>query len=239
MEQNDELKSEISEEAEVMIEAMEDAAPADETMPVGRFNLEICPNCLEPNDEDLAVCPFCGQPLTPGAEIDPAVMAEDEKTLKANREAAVSEEKEEKKPQENGFRRIMPWLGLYLIYYAVTGVFETAHNEELKDVKLAYLSWVIWAAAGILMGWPLIKKGWNKIHPAPEKPEETSDAPETEASGPAEYEEEVPDEADEEADEDENSDETPDAEEESYPDFEVDDAPDEAPSEEDDGQPEA
>ena len=97
-------------------------------LPEGRYNLEICPNCLEPNDEDLAVCRYCGQPLSPDAEvIDTAALPEDEKTLAENRAAAVPEKKPQKK-QENGFRRVMPWIGLYLIYYAVTGVIETAHT---------------------------------------------------------------------------------------------------------------
>lgn len=148
-------------------------------LPEGRYNLEICPNCLEANDEDLAVCKYCGQPLTPGSEvIDSTAMPESEKELAANRAAAEQANKPKKK-QESGFRRVMPWLGLYLIYYAFTGVIETAHTEELKDVKLAYLSWVIWFAAGILMSLPLWKKWYRKLRHLPEEDETEEAAPET------------------------------------------------------------
>lgn len=144
----------------------------DPELPEGRNNLEICPNCLEPNDDDLAVCKFCGQPLIPGAEvIDSSAMPESEQELAANRAAAAEQANKPKKKQESGFRRVMPWLGLYLIYYAITGVIETAHTEELKDVKLAYLSWVIWFAAGILMSLPLWKKWYRKLRHLPEEDE--------------------------------------------------------------------
>ena len=152
-------------------------------LPGGRYNLEICPNCLEPNDDDLAVCKYCGQPLTPGAEVvDSAAMPESEQELAANRAAAAAQENKPKKKQESGFRRVMPWLGLYLIYYAVTGVIETAHTEELKDVKLAYLSWVIWFAAGILMSWPLWKKWYRKLRHLPEE-DEAEGTPEADQNG--------------------------------------------------------
>ena len=161
-----------------------EAGTGSETLPEGRANLEICPNCLEPNDDDLAVCRYCGMPLHPGTEADPSAMPEDEKTLEQNRAEAVPEKKE-KKPQESGFRRVMPWLGLYLIYYAITGCFDIKRQiqqamEEGQQVneKLAYLSQAIWLIAGVMMAWPLIKKGWNKIHPSPEKPEEADAAAE-------------------------------------------------------------
>ncbi len=159
------------------------AAESSEPLPEGRANLEICPNCLEPNDDDLAVCRYCGMPLHPESETDPAVMPEDEETLARTRAEAVPEKREEKKPQESGFRRVMPWLGLYLIYYAVTGCFDVKRQiqqavEEGQQVNsaLAYLSQGIWFLAGIMMAWPLIKKGWNRIHPSPEKYEETGPA---------------------------------------------------------------
>ena len=112
MEPNEDLYPEIKEEAEVQApDLVAEEAPA-EPLPGGRYNLEICPNCLEPNDDDLAVCRYCGQPLNPNAEpADLSAMPEDEKTLQANREAAVPEKKPAKK-QESGFRRVMPWLGL-------------------------------------------------------------------------------------------------------------------------------
>lgn len=165
MESNDDLNKEVVPEE-----------PA-EVLPEGRNNLEICPNCLEPNDDDLAICRYCGQPLHPGADVaDVSAMPESEQKLAETRAAAAAQENKPKKKQESGFRRVMPWLGLYLIYYAITGVIETSHNEELADVKLAYLSWVIWFAAGILMAWPLIKKGYRKLRHLPEEDEEAEPA---------------------------------------------------------------
>ncbi len=187
METNNELIPEQEPNKETDFEQALDTEPVKEpeagssieTVPEGRANLEICPNCLEPNDDDLAVCCYCGMPLHPGPETDPSAMPEDEQTLAKNRAEAVPEKKEEKKPQESGFRRVMPWLGLYLIYYAVTSCFDIKRQikqavEEGQQVNeaLAYLSQAIWLVDGLLMAWPLIKKGWNKIHPSPEKPEE-------------------------------------------------------------------
>ncbi|MBQ6509437.1 MAG: zinc ribbon domain-containing protein [Flexilinea sp.] len=191
MEPNEELMPEIEEEAEARIP---DPEAPEEPLPGGRYNLEICPNCLEPNDDDLAVCRYCGQPLNPNAEpADLSAMPEDEKTLEANRAAAVSEKKPAKK-QENGFRRWMPWIGLYLIYYAVTGCFDMgrqirAAQEAGEEVNaaLAYLSQGIWFLAGTLMAWPLIKKGYRKLRHLPEEDEEPAEA------APA-AETEVPDE---------------------------------------------
>lgn len=169
MEPNEEMNNEI---AAVEIPEADLPETRSTELPEGRNNLEICPNCLEPNDDDLAVCKFCGQPLIPGAEvIDSSAMPESEQELAANRAAAAEQANKPKKKQESGFRRVMPWLGLYLIYYAITGVIETAHTEELKDVKLAYLSWVIWFAAGILMSWPLWKKWYRKLRHLPEEDE--------------------------------------------------------------------
>lgn len=186
-----------------------------EEIPAGRFNLDICPNCLEPNPDDLAVCPYCGMPLHPGAETDPSAMPENEAELAAARAAAAAPEKkdEKKKPQESGFRRVMPWLGLYLIYYAITGIIETSRQEELSSPALAYGSWVIYIIAGVLMAWPLIKKGYRKLFHIPEEdsseeqPESDSDTDDADAliEGPQPAEEEDPVEADEEADEPEFS----------------------------------
>ncbi len=193
METNNEIIPEQDPNTETALDSVLDAEPVNEaetetvseSIPGGRANLEICPNCLEPNDEDLAVCRYCGMPLHPGAEADASAMPEDEETLAKARAEAVSEKKEEKKPQESGFRRVMPWLGLYLVYYAITGCFDIKRQiqqavEEGQQVNstVAYLSQGIWLIAGIIMAWPLIKKGWNKIHPSPEKPEEENTAPE-------------------------------------------------------------
>lgn len=206
MEPNEELKPEMNEEAEVQAPELTEEETSAEPLPGGRYNLEICPNCLEPNDDDLAVCRYCGQPLNPNAEpIDISAMPEDEKTLQANRAAAVPEKKPAKK-QESGFRRVMPWLGLYLIYYAVTGCFDMsrqikAAQEAGQEVNtlLAYLSQGIWFLAGMLMAWPLIKKGYRKLRHLPEEDEEPAEAapaPETEVPEEDTAEEADADEAD-------------------------------------------
>ncbi len=175
METNTELDPEINEDA-----IPEMVTSAEESVSEGRFNLDICPNCLEPNPDDLAVCQYCGMPLHPGAEADPSAMPEDEAKLAAARaEAAAAAKKDEKKKQQQGgFRRVMPWLGLYLIYYAITGIIETSRQEELSNPTLAYASWVIYIVAGLLMSWPLIKKGYRKLRHLPEEDEVTEESTE-------------------------------------------------------------
>ncbi len=236
MEPNEELIPEIIEEAESRIPEPAGPETSDGPLPGGRYNLDICPNCLEPNDDDLAVCRYCGQPLNPNAEpADLSAMPEDEKTLEANRAAAVPEKRPEKK-QESGFRRVMPWLGLYLIYYAVTGCIDI--NRQIKMAReagqevnsaLAYLSQGIWFLAGLLMAWPLIKKGYRKLRHLPEEDE----APVEEA--PA-AETEDPDE-DVDAEDVTEAEEAEDPEPESGP--EAEDGTEEGPAENADGQPEA
>ena len=162
-------KAEISPEKETL--------PSDINEETG--NLDICPNCLEPNTEKLAVCKYCGMPLHQGADADEYVRQESEAELEANRAQAAPETQKPAKKQENGFRRVMPWLGLYLIYYAITGCFDVSRQIKAAEAEgqtvnapLAYGAKVIWFAAGIMMAWPLIKKGYRKLRGIPE-PEET------------------------------------------------------------------
>ncbi len=145
-------------------------------------NLDICPNCLEPNTDNLAVCKYCGMPLHQGADPEAFERKETEEELAKNRAEAVPPENKPKKKQESGFRRVMPWLGLYLIYYAITGFFDVKRQiqqalEEGQPVNetLAYLSQVIWLAAGLMMAWPLIKKGYRKLRHLPDEDEETEE----------------------------------------------------------------
>ncbi len=140
-------------------------------------NLDICPNCLEPNTDNLAVCKYCGMPLHQGADTEAFEMKESEEELAKNRAEAVPQEKKPAKKQESGFRRVMPWLGLYLIYYAITGCFDikrqiqmAAEEGQPVNAPLAYGAQVIWFAAGLMMAWPLIKKGYRKLRGLP--PEE-------------------------------------------------------------------
>ena len=166
-----------------------EALPSDDGEDYG--NLDICPNCLEPNTENLAVCKYCGMPLHKGVNPDAFAARETEEELAANRAAAVPEPPKKQKKQENGFRRVMPWLGLYLIYYAITGCFDI--NRQIKaaeaegqtvNTTLAYASQAIWLAAGLMMAWPLIKKGYRKLRHLPdeEESEEQAETENTEAS---------------------------------------------------------
>lgn len=167
-----------------------EALPSDDGEDYG--NLDICPNCLEPNTENLAVCKYCGMPLHQGADPDAFAAQETEAELAANRAAAVPEPPKKQKKQENGFRRVMPWLGLYLVYYAITGFFDVSRQIKAAQAEgqpvneaLAYFSQVIWLAAGLLMAWPLIKKGYRKLRHLPEE-DEVEEQAETENAEAAE-----------------------------------------------------
>ena len=161
--------------AETKLNPEADALPSDIGEEPG--NLDICPNCLEPNTENLAVCKYCGRPLHQGADPEAYEMPESEATLAKNRAEAMPEENKPKKKQEGGFRRVMPWLGLYIIYYAITGIIETSHKEDVSNYYLAYGAWAIYIVAGVLMAWPLIMKGYRKLRNLPD-PEETEEAEE-------------------------------------------------------------
>ena len=167
-------------EENIKIENTE-SEPTTEITAAEPNNLDICPNCLEPNTENLAVCKYCGMPLRPGADPESFEKQETEEELAANRAAATPPESSKpKKKQEGGFRRVMPWLGLYIIYYAVTGIIDTSRRikaapEEISNPTLAYASWVIYIAAGLLMAWPLIMKGWRKLRHLPDPEEEAQE----------------------------------------------------------------
>ena len=165
-----------------------ETAPVMEALPADvkedTHNLDICPNCLEPNTDNLAVCKYCGMPLHQGADADEFLIKKESADLEANRREAVPEEKKPAKKQESGFRRVMPWLGLYLIYYAITGCFDISRQIKAAEaegqtlnVPLGYGSQAIWFIAGVMMAWPLIKKGYRKLRglPEPEEAEETAE----------------------------------------------------------------
>ena len=170
-EESEKLQPEITADKEL------EALPSD--VSEGNGNLDICPNCLEPNTDDLAVCKYCGMPLHQGADPDEYLMKAEAENLEANRAEAVPEEpKKPAKKEENGFRRVMPWLGLYIIYYAITGIIETSHQEDLENPKLAYASWIIYIIAGVMLAWPLFKKGYRKLRHLPD-PDEIEEEEET------------------------------------------------------------
>ena len=171
----------------------------------GTGNLDICPNCLEPNTDDLAVCKYCGMPLHQGADPDEFLIRENEAQMEAARREAAPEPKKPEKKQENGFRRVMPWLGLYLIYYAITGCIDMKRQidqaqaeGQAVNVPLAYFSQAIWFAAGLLMAWPLIKKGYRKLRHLPEEDEVTENTPEENAEPADAVTGPMPEEQDEE-----------------------------------------
>ena len=180
---NDEIKNEeIKDTASAETAQDTEALPLDVKEDTG--NLDVCPNCLEPNTDNLAVCKYCGMPLHQGADPDEYTMQTESADLEANRAEAAPEEKKPPKKQENGFRRVMPWLGLYLIYYAVTGcidinrqIKQAAEEGQTVNVPLAYGAQAIWFIAGVMMAWPLIKKGYRKLRglPEPEEVEETGE----------------------------------------------------------------
>lgn len=202
--ENDEMKNtELN--SEDNISHTENQASETETAPVmealpadvkeDTHNLDICPNCLEPNTDNLAVCKYCGMPLHQGADADEYIMKEESADLEANRREAVPEEKKPAKKQESGFRRVMPWLGLYLIYYAITGCFDISRQIKAAEaegqtvnVPLAYGSQAIWFIAGVMMAWPLIKKGYRKLRGLPEPEEAEETAEETTVETPEETE---------------------------------------------------
>ena len=240
----------VSPEVETVQEP--EALPSDDGEDYG--NLDICPNCLEPNTENLAVCKYCGMPLHQGADPDTFTAQETEAELAANRAAAVPEPPKKQKKQENGFRRVMPWLGLYLIYYAITGFFDVSRQIKAAQAEgqpvnegLAYFSQVIWLAAGLLMAWPLIKKGYRKLRHLPEEDEveeqaetENAETAEVTAAEDAESPDALPEAVTEETEADDvidasDSDEVP--EPETYAETaEPSEAPEELPQDADDAQ---
>ena len=201
MENNENLVNETGEEPVLNTTAAEqESEPISSDVSESTGNLDICPNCLEPNTEDLAVCKYCGMPLHQGAEADEFIMKAEEANLETNRAEAAKKKKKTVKKQESGFRRVMPWLGLYLIYYAITGFFDVKRQIQQAveagqpvNEKLAYFSQVIWLAAGLLMAWPLIKKGYRKLRhlPDPDEAEAAEENAETTEGTEAEAETET------------------------------------------------
>ena len=98
---------------------------------IDRDNLEICPNCLEPNEKDLANCAYCGMPLRKQTETAGEALSS-ESTEKPDSDNSDESAKpnppkapaEEKKPNREW---LMPCGDGYLFdFYAVT---------EIPDLK--------------------------------------------------------------------------------------------------------
>lgn len=137
-------------------------------------NLNICPNCLEPNSDDLAVCKYCGMPLHPGAEPveingenSDGLTSEEE--MAENRAAAVPSDEKKEENRKSGFNSIMPFLGLYVLYSAyqtwqqVRAQVADPETAESVNPTLGYVSVAIYAVAGLLMLRPWIEKAIEMI----------------------------------------------------------------------------
>lgn len=155
-----------------------------------KYNLEVCPNCLEPNEEDLAVCKHCGMPLHPEPEqIEPV---EPEALPAEAADDAPAAQEQDKKQEKGMFAKAMPYLGLYVLYVAITQFIEVKNNTDpaAGDPKLGYLACGIYMVAGILMVWPALRDWLNKRKKR-EEPEAVSEAQSAEDAGPESTEEQA------------------------------------------------
>jgi len=140
-----------------------------------RDNLEICPNCLEPNEKDLANCAYCGMPLKKQTETAGEVLSSEsiekpdsdnsDESAKPNPPKAPAEEK---KPNR-GMAYAMRGMGIYLIFYAVTEIPRSLKVEDPKNRMLAIVSDIIYMVAGVMMAWPLFKDYQKKRKEKKEK----------------------------------------------------------------------
>lgn len=143
-----------------------------------RDNLEICPNCLEPNEKDLANCAYCGMPLRKQAETAGEIISSDstdstEKSVSDNSDESAKPNPpkapaEEKKPNR-GMAYAMRGMGIYLIFYAVTEIPRSLKVEDPKNRMLAIVSDIIYIVAGGMMAWPLFKDYLKKRQEKKEK----------------------------------------------------------------------
>ncbi len=142
---------------------------------IDRDNLEICPNCLEPNEKDLANCAYCGMPLRKQTEIASEALSS-ESTEKPDSDNSDESAKpnppkgpaEEKKPNR-GMAYAMRGMGIYLIFYAVTEIPRSLKVEDPKNRMLAIVSDIIYMVAGVMMAWPLFKDYQKKRKEKKEK----------------------------------------------------------------------
>lgn len=123
-----------------------------------RANLEICPNCLEENREDLAVCKYCGMPLRADGDVEMPTEEEIAEIRSAEEQAPAEPQPEEKKEEKkNGFRYAMRYLGLYVIVTAIFQLIDVFKNEtDPSQIKLGILANVIYIIAGVMMAYPIL-----------------------------------------------------------------------------------
>lgn len=175
-----------------------------------KSNLDICPNCLEPNRSDLANCEFCGMPLHPDAAAadegssvstdtaETSIVSDGTvTTVETSDEAPAASEipaEKPKKKENKGWSYAMRGFGIYIIFYAVSEGVRHFKLEPGQERRLGLISDVIYLVAGCLMAWPLLKdflakrkeKQANAMKAAGEQ---TIDG--TEVSSPAESDEDV------------------------------------------------
>jgi len=137
-----------------------------------RDNLEICPNCLEPNEKDLANCAYCGMPLRKQAETAGEIISSEstekpdsDESAKPNSPKAPAEEKKPKR----GMAYVMRGMGIYLIFYAVTEIPRSLQKGDPQERMLAIVSDIIYMVAGGMMAWPLFKDYLKKRQEKKEK----------------------------------------------------------------------
>jgi hypothetical protein len=137
-----------------------------------RDNLEICPNCLEPNEKDLANCAYCGMPLRKQAETAGEIISSEstekpdsDESAKPNSPKAPAEEKKPKR----GMANVMRGMGIYLIFYAVTEIPRSLQKGDPQERMLAIVSDIIYMVAGVMMAWPLFKDYQKKRKEKKEK----------------------------------------------------------------------
>jgi hypothetical protein len=143
---------------------------------ITRNNQEICPNCLEPNNDDLANCAFCGMPLhgNPGVVELPSdhedgntnseISSDPSASIQGSVEPADSPKGKSKKDDKinRGFTYAMRGMGLYLVVYSITELPRSLKLENPQDRKLAAFGDIIYLVAGCLMAWPLLKDYLDK-----------------------------------------------------------------------------
>ena len=129
-----------------------------------RENLEICPNCLEPNAKDLANCAYCGMPLRPqtsetGEIIEsPENRASGEETPEHETEQKKSAPPQQAEKKKSNWTRVMRGMGLYLIVYAIMELPRSFQLENPNDRTLSIISNVIYIVAGGMLAWPMLKE---------------------------------------------------------------------------------
>lgn len=203
---------------------------------ITRNNQEICPNCLEPNNDDLANCAFCGMPLhgNPGVVELPSdhadgksnseISSDPSTSIQGSVEPADSSKGKSKKDEKinRGFTYAMRGMGLYLVVYSITELPRSLKLENPQDRKLAVFGDIIYLVAGCLMAWPLLKDYLDKRKQKQESTlsektiESTLSTPDAEISDEQNESDSIEQSADEtESNEQEESDKTPESTENS------------------------